>query len=102
MRFIAAGNRQAVVNLHQETYINMLVLGPVLTGRYGMNINIKNSTVKKMYMRWIETTFLGGFAQSDAKNVGIAISMAARLKPLIMLAMVHHEYTLTIRADNPG
>ena len=102
MRFIAAGNPQAVVNLHQKTYINMLVLGPVLTGRYGMNINIKNSAVKQMHMTRLKTAFLCGFPQSHAKNVRIAISMATRLKPLIMLAMVHHEYTLKIWADNPG
>ena len=102
MRLITAGNRQAVVNLYQKPDINMLVSRPALTGRYGVNVDIKNGIVQQMYVRWIYTAFLGSFAQSHAQDISIAIGVTAGLKPLIMFAMVHHEHALTIRADHPG
>jgi len=80
----------------------MFVLRIVLIGGNGVHIDIKNLHVQQFDMSRFQPRFLGSLAQGDPQDVRITIRMSTWLEPLIQLAVMHHQYTASIRTNHPG
>ena len=100
--FIVPRHGQAVVDLDQETDIEMDVARVTMHGRDRVDIDIEDAAIHQANRFRRDARLLVRLTQRNAQNVCVTVCMPARLKPLVMLAMVHQQGLVTRRIDNPG
>ena len=88
MRFIISRHLQAIVDLNEKTDIVVHVGGSKFAARDAVYIYIEYLFTDQLYITRGQPGFFVCFAQGYTINVMISISMATRLKPLIMFAVM--------------
>ena len=86
------GRGKPVIDFHQKTDIDVFMLRAAMTGRDAVDIEVENPAIDQAYVPGIDPAFLRGFTQCDRHDIGLAIGMPSRLKPLIVFAVVHQQH----------
>lgn len=92
--------RRGGIGLKHETHVEVPVGGIGFTRRYPVPVHVKNLRANRSQAR--EAAFLGAFAQGDAKQIAIAVGVAAELEPFVQFQVMREQSALTLRVHDPG
>src|SRR5262249_21710590 len=98
--FLAHSERRATVGFEEKPDIVVQMFGLGAASGDDMDVDIKD--VLRNRADRVQIRFLARLAQGDAKDIGIAIGMAAELEPLVQFAMMRQQGVCPVAIDNPG